>query len=119
MSTYPGALRAARFGIVLVLVCCGQLAARAGALQSAATGNPLNLLLAASYAALLGRGLLWVAVLRGERLSVAYPVLALAYPLILVLSAVLFGESISAGKIAGSALVVAGVVLVVSVDGHA
>jgi undecaprenyl phosphate-alpha-L-ara4N flippase subunit ArnE len=113
MSSYPAALRAARFGIVLILVCGGQIAARAGALRAAA-GDVLNVFLLASYVALLARGLIWVAVLRGERLSIAYPVLALAYPLVLALSAWLFGEAVSAGKIAGTALIVAGVALVVA-----
>ncbi len=103
--------RIIRFAAVLALAVSGQLAARAGALRAAASGVPLNLLLAVSVACLLGRGLLWVLVLRRERLVDAYPVLALAYPLVLALSALIFGEPLTAGKIAGSALVVSGVLL--------
>jgi len=96
------------FAGVLALAVAGQLTAKAGALRAAA-GQVLNPLFAASLACLLARGLLWLAVLRRERLVFAYPVLALTYPLMLVLARLVFGEPLTAAKAAGSALVVAGV----------
>ena len=106
----PKALRIALFGGVLALIAAGQLAAKAGALLAAA-GRILNPLLVLSLLCLAARGVLWVAVLRRERLVFAYPVVALAYPLMLVLAHLLFGEPLTAGKAAGSLLIVAGVVV--------
>lgn len=98
------------FTSVLSLAAVGQLAAKAGASRAAA-GDVLNTLLALSLLCLLARALLWAVVLRRERLVFAYPVMALAYPMILVLAHMVFGEALTAGKAAGSLLVVAGVVL--------
>ena len=98
------------FTAVLSLAAMGQLAAKAGAGRAAA-GDVLNLLLALSLLCLLARALLWAVVLRRERLVFAYPVMALAYPMILVLAHLFFGEALTAGKAAGSLLVVAGVAL--------
>lgn len=97
--------------IVLALLVMGQLAARAGAEQAAA-GSLFNPFLLTSYGCLLLRGLLWVVVLRTRRLVYAYPILALTYPLILVLSALIFGEAVTPGRLMGSALIVIGVVLI-------
>ncbi|MBN1837621.1 MAG: hypothetical protein JW820_17320 [Spirochaetales bacterium] len=101
-------LRLALFAGVLCLAAVGQLAAKAGALRAAA-GDILNPLLALSLCCLFARGLLWLAVLRRERLVFAYPIMALAYPLVLVLARLAFGEPITVGKAAGSLLIVAGV----------
>lgn len=96
------------FAAALCLSAAGQLAAKAGALRAGA-GDILNPLFALSLFCLLARGLVWTAVLRRERLVFAYPVMSLAYPLMLVLARFAFGEPVTAGKAAGSALVVAGV----------
>lgn len=101
-------IRLALFGGVLGLAAAGQLAAKAGALR-AGLGQVLNPLLALSLLCLLARGVLWVALLRRERLVFAYPVMALAYPLVLLLALPAFGEPLTPGKAAGSLLVVAGV----------
>jgi drug/metabolite transporter (DMT)-like permease len=98
------------FTAVLSLAAMGQLAAKAGALRAGA-GDILNPLLALSLLCLLARALLWAVVLRRERLVFAYPVMALAYPMILVLAHLIFGETLTVGKAAGSLLVVAGVAL--------
>jgi drug/metabolite transporter (DMT)-like permease len=98
------------FSAVLPLAAMGQLAAKAGAVR-AVSGNILNPLLVLSLLCLFARALLWAVVLRRERLVFAYPIMALAYPMILVLAHLIFGEALTVGKAAGSLLVVAGVAL--------
>ena len=106
--------RALLFAGVLILAVGGQLAAKAGALRAVA-GDVLNPLLAVSLFCLFLRALLWTAVLRRERLVFAYPVMSLTYPLMLLLAGAVFGEPVTAAKIGGSLLVIAGVtVLAVS-----
>ena len=53
----------------------------------------------------------WLWVLSRAQLSFAYPVLALSFPIVVALSAVLFGEYISALRWAGVAVIVLGVSL--------
>lgn len=102
--------RVGLFTTVLCLAAAGQLAAKAGAVRAGA-GDILNAFLALSMLCLLARALLWAVVLRRERLVFAYPVMALAYPMILLLAHLIFGEALTAGKAAGSLLVVAGVAI--------
>ena len=53
----------------------------------------------------------WLWVLSRAQLSFAYPVLALSFPIVVALSAVLFGEFISPLRWAGVAVIVLGVSL--------
>jgi multidrug transporter EmrE-like cation transporter len=53
----------------------------------------------------------WLWVLSRAQLSYAYPVLSLSFPIVVALSAVLFGETISLLKWAGVAVIVLGVSL--------
>ena len=94
---------------VLVLAVLGQLAAKAGALQASA-GNIINVLLAASLLCLFARALLWTMLLRRERLIFAYPLMSLTYPLMLLFAHIVFEEPVTMGKVAGSFVVIAGVV---------
>jgi len=55
--------------------------------------------------------LFWIAALAVLDLSVAYPFTSAAFVLILLLSHVLFGEPMTAPKLAGMALIVAGLVV--------
>jgi len=55
--------------------------------------------------------LTWWATLRQFELSFAYPFMALSFVLVLVLSGVFFSEAITAPKVIGLALVVAGLVV--------
>jgi multidrug transporter EmrE-like cation transporter len=50
----------------------------------------------------------WMAAMSQLELSRAYPFVALSFVLVLLLSGVFFGESITTAKVAGVALVVAG-----------
>ena len=54
----------------------------------------------------------WMLVLTKLELSRAYPFTALSLVLVMFVSAALFGEALSSGKLAGAALIVAGVCVV-------
>ncbi len=53
----------------------------------------------------------WMAAMTKFELSYAYPFMSLAFVLVLILSAVLFNESITVPKVLGLALVVAGIII--------
>jgi drug/metabolite transporter (DMT)-like permease len=55
--------------------------------------------------------LCWMAALTKFELSYAYPFMSLAFVLILILSAVLFREAITAPKLIGIALIMAGIII--------
>jgi multidrug transporter EmrE-like cation transporter len=55
--------------------------------------------------------LLWLGALSRVQVSIAYPMLSLGYIVNAVAAAALFGETLSAGKLAGIALIGAGVIL--------
>ena len=55
---------------------------------------------------------LWLVVLSRVELSLAYPMLGLGYVFVLLTSWLVFGESVSAIRWAGTIMIVAGVVLV-------
>jgi len=56
--------------------------------------------------------LIWLSVLSRLPLSVAYPILSLNFVLILVTSAAILGEPVSTTKVAGTALIMGGIVLI-------
>lgn len=55
---------------------------------------------------------LWIAVVSKFDLSLAYPMVSVAYVAVFVASWLLFGEKVSAVRIAGLVLIVAGVVVI-------
>lgn len=55
--------------------------------------------------------LAWMAAMTKFDLSYAYPFMSLAFVLVLLCSGMFFNESVSAGKIAGLALIAAGIVI--------
>jgi multidrug transporter EmrE-like cation transporter len=61
--------------------------------------------------------LLWMAILRTQKLSSAFPVTALTFVTVAIASHVLYGEDIAATTLAGMALIVAGVTLLKPLDG--
>jgi drug/metabolite transporter (DMT)-like permease len=83
-------------------------------------GSPLTVIQALAFSpgvigglALYGVGtLIWLNVLARTPLSVAYPFVGLSFVLTAVLGHLLFQESLSPVRVAGTALVVVGVVLV-------
>lgn len=56
--------------------------------------------------------LAWMAALKEFELSKAYPFMSLSFVLVLILSYWLFKETLSAQKIVGSLLIIAGVIIV-------
>ncbi len=107
----PGALIA----VSLALIVLGQLTAKQGASILASGWDHLSAaapFLLIAYTALFTRGVIWVLVLRRVALSLAYPMLALAYVVILAASNLLFHEPLGLMKIAGAALIVLGVTLI-------
>ncbi|MCX8128410.1 MAG: EamA family transporter [Synergistetes bacterium] len=73
---------------------------------------------AKSYVVLLGLlcyalgAFFWLLVLKLSDLSVAYPMVSLTYPVVLFLSFILFGETITFRQIIGIAAIMVGVSLV-------
>ncbi|MCA1510367.1 hypothetical protein I6F31_05135 [Bradyrhizobium sp. NBAIM01] len=55
--------------------------------------------------------LLWLAVLSGNQVSVAYPLLSIGYVVAILLSFLLLGEAIPLARLVGIALICVGVVL--------
>lgn len=101
----------ASISLVLILVSFGQAMAKVGAGRPAGIG--LNIFLILSYTAFLLRGIIWSLVLRRHPVSRVYPFLALSFPLVLLVSLVFFGESLSYGKLAGSLLIFIGSFLMI------
>jgi len=54
----------------------------------------------------------WMAAMTKFELSAAYPFMALNFVIVMIIAIPLFGESLSIGKLVGTALIVAGTVLV-------
>ncbi len=101
----PAAQDVASILLVLILITTGQAMAKNGA------GTGIKGFFIASYTLFLIRGLLWSFILNKHPVSRVYPYLSLSYPLILVVSLIFFGESLSAGKIAGTLLILGGTAL--------
>lgn len=55
---------------------------------------------------------LWIAVLSSEELSLAYPMVSVAYVAVFLASWLIFGESISWVRVSGLAFIVAGVLII-------
>ena len=67
--------------------------------------------LTALFAAFLA-GLSWMAAMTKLELSFAYPFISLSFVLVFVFSALLFHESITAPKVVGMLLIIAGIVVI-------
>ena len=77
-------------------------------------GLRVNVYLICGVAALGGATLLWVWVLRGLPLSIAYPFMALAFILVPILGFFVLGEPLGWKQLIGSLLIVVGVIIVSS-----
>lgn len=64
------------------------------------------------FALVFGGALFWLAVISRVNLSLAYPLLALNYVLILIPSRYVLGEEITPAKVVGAAIVVVGVIVI-------
>ena len=97
--------------LVLILITAGQAMAKTGAVRTGGVVPGLNGFLIASYLIFLTRGILWAMILKNRPVSRVYPYLSLSYPLVLILSLIFFGETLSIGKISGTLLILLGTVL--------
>jgi len=101
------------FGCTL-LGAAAQILMKTGANQLAAQGLAgilSNLPLLAGYCLYGLSTLLLVLALRDGELSLLYPVIALTYVWVTILSKVIFHDRLSVSKLAGIAIIVAGVVV--------
>lgn len=71
----------------------------------------LNPWVVSAFAAAFGASLFWMAAIGRMPLSKAYPFTALSFPLVAIMSAWVFREGIDWPKIAGTALIIAGVIV--------
>lgn len=71
----------------------------------------MNPWIISAFVAAFGASLFWMAALSKMPLSKAYPFTALSFPLIAILAALFFRESFDLHKLAGTALIIAGVVV--------
>lgn len=64
-----------------------------------------------AFAAALLAALCWIAALSHLDLSRAYPFVSASFAAVVVLSAIIFGESLTATKVAGALLIITGLVV--------
>ncbi len=93
--------------LVLAIMVFGQIMSKLGSAQD----TLLNIFIFLGYSALILRGVLWTFALKDVAISLAYPLLSLSFVLILGVSHLLFNEPLTVGKVVGSALIIAGVIL--------
>lgn len=104
--------------VCVLAVTTGQVLFKLTANALAAAGTPwdarvlgIGLIAGTIYAAAtLG----WIAVLQTVALSRVYPYMALSFVLVPLADAVIFGEPLTAARLAGGALILAGVVVAVA-----
>jgi drug/metabolite transporter (DMT)-like permease len=102
-------------GEVLLKLGMNAIAARVGAFSLApavlwATFTDWRVI--AGFALVFGGALFWLGVISRVNLSLAYPLLALNYVLILIPSRFLLNEAITPTKVAGAIIVVVGVIVI-------
>ena len=116
-------MSAVYIAVTILLTVYGQLALkwhmnRAGEVPSEAIAAVLFLcrqllspLVISSFASAFIAGLTWMAAVSRMQLSIAYPFMSLAFPLVALLSAPLFGEQFTPLKGMGTALILLGLFL--------
>jgi multidrug transporter EmrE-like cation transporter len=72
----------------------------------------LNPWIISGFIAAFVAAIAWMAAMTRFDLSYAYPFMSLAFVMVLCVSAILFGEPLSMSKIAGTGVVMAGLVLI-------
>jgi multidrug transporter EmrE-like cation transporter len=65
-----------------------------------------------AFAAAFLASLAWMAAMTKFKLSEAYPFTSLAFVLVMISSCFLFGEELTANKIAGTAIVISGLIVI-------
>lgn len=71
----------------------------------------INVKMILAVACFVSSMLLWIFVLRKMELSIAYPMVSLGYVFVMILSIYFLQESIYVSKLLGTALIVAGVIV--------
>jgi multidrug transporter EmrE-like cation transporter len=89
----------------------GPFPAGTGARLEYLAGLAANPWMVSVFVSVLAAAVTWGAALTRFELSVAYPFMSLSFVLVLLLSALLFNESVTAAKVVGVALIVAGLVI--------
>ncbi len=95
---------------IFAILLLGQYASKTGALLIN-QGNPSSafIFIAIGYTCLVSRGFIWIILLKHVRLSVAYPIQAFSFVLIMMLDIMVFQETLTPEKILGMALILSGV----------
>ncbi len=71
----------------------------------------LNPWILSGFLAAFLASLAWMAAMTKFELSYAYPFMSLSFVLVMILSALLFGESVTAPKVVGLSLIVVGIIV--------
>jgi len=102
--------------LCVVAIAAGQVLFKFTALALAEAGTPLNgrvILFGAAALGIYGLATLaWIALLQNAALGKVYPYMALSFVFVPAAGVLLFGETLSLGQLAGTALVLAGVAVV-------
>ena len=105
----------ALIALVIIMMSFGQTMAKLGALQFNTSGQEAPytayLLVAGAYSMMMLRSLIWIKVLKETPLSVAYPMLSLSFIFILLISSLVFSESITNNKIYGALCIITGIIV--------
>lgn len=104
----------AMLSLFALLLAAGQLLFKKAAITGADQAFPWAFANGWMLAALVlygGATLLWTWLLRSTPLTVAYPFAALAFVLVPLLAAAVYGEALTARILLGAALIVAGIVV--------
>lgn len=98
--------------LVIMVLVFGQSFSKLGSLYFNAGVFKLGLLFSGlGYCMLILRGGLWIIVLKKMPLSIAYPIMSIAYVIIPILSYFVFGERLSPLKIFACLVILIGVII--------
>lgn len=107
--------------ISIVLGACGQIVLKMGTSQAAAAGMSLleqllkyftNLYILGGLVLYTLSALVWIFAISKIQLSIAYPMVASGYVLVVILSYLVLHEPVSSLRILGLVVIVAGVVII-------
>jgi undecaprenyl phosphate-alpha-L-ara4N flippase subunit ArnE len=98
---------------IIFVICLGQTFAKTGSNYFNKDLYKQGIIFSVlGYSMLIIRGVIWLFVLKKMKLSVAYPVLSLAYVIIPIIGYYVFHEIITFNKILACTLILAGVIIV-------
>ena len=101
--------------ICVFLICVGQILFKYASIYTEIDNHFLNiksvLLIFLAFIIYGASSLLWVYILKGSELSKVYPMMALAFIIVPVISYFLFQETFSLRYLLGTSLVIVGIIL--------